>query len=63
MIDESKNCTDMLNRHFNEGLVMTRRNDEDFENSSKCWICDNAYVDGDVKARDHCHITVISTLN
>ena len=47
----------MLNRHFNEELVMTRRNDEDFENSTKCWICDNAYVDGDVKARDHCHIT------
>ena len=57
MINESKNCTDMLNRHFNEELVMTRRNDEDFENSTKCWICDNAYVDGDVKARDHCHIT------
>ena len=21
------------------------------------WICDNVYVDGDVKVRDHCHIT------
>ena len=23
----------------------------------KCWICDNDYVDNDVKVRDHCHIT------
>ena len=31
--------------------------DEDFEKSTKCWIFDTAYVDGDVKVRDHCHIT------
>ena len=30
---------------------------DDFENSSKCWISDNDYVDSDVKVRDHCHIT------
>ena len=29
---------------------------EDFENSSKCWICDNGCVGTDVKVRDHCHI-------
>ena len=31
--------------------------DEDFEKFTKCWIFDTAYVDGDVKVRDHCHIT------
>ena len=36
---------------------MTKKGDEDFENSTKCWICDNDYVDGNVKVRDHCHIT------
>ena len=34
---------------------MTKKDNEDFENSSKCWIYD-VYVDGDVKV-DHCHIT------
>ena len=29
----------------------------DFKCSTKCWICDNAYVDGDVKVRDNCHVT------
>ena len=29
---------------------------EDFENSTKYWICDNNYVDADVKVRNHCYI-------
>ena len=36
---------------------MTKKDNEDFENSTKCWIFDNSYVDGDVKVRNHCHIT------
>ena len=36
---------------------MTKADDEDSANSTKCWICDNAYADGDVKEKDHCHIT------
>ena len=35
---------------------MIKEGNEDFENSSKCWICDNNYIDGDVKVRDHGHI-------
>ena len=34
-----------------------KENNENFENSTKCWICDNDYIDNDVKVRDHCHIT------
>ena len=36
---------------------MTKKDNEDFENSTKCWTWDNTYVDGDVKVRDHCLIT------
>ena len=36
---------------------MTKEDTEDFENSTKCLICDNDYIDSDVKVRDHCHIT------
>ena len=56
MIEESKYCTDAVKKHFNKELVMTIKGKEDFENSTKCWICDNAYFDGDAKPRDHCHI-------
>ena len=34
-----------------------KKDNEDFENSTKCLICDTAYVDGDVKVTDHCDIT------
>ena len=46
-----------MKKHFNEEFEVTKRDDEYFENSTKCWICDNDYVDGDVKVSDHCHIT------
>ena len=36
---------------------MTKEDNEDFKNTTKCWICDNDYVDNDVKVRDYCHIT------
>ena len=52
---------------------MTKEDNEDFENSTKCQICDNDYIDNDVKIRDHCRILenikalrieiIISTLN
>ena len=55
MIEKSKYCSDLMKKLSK--LVMTKEDNEDFENSTKCWICDNDYVDGDVKVRDHCHIT------
>ena len=36
---------------------MTEEDNEDFKNSTKCWICDNDYVDNDIKVKDKCHIT------
>ena len=57
MIAESKYFTDITKNHFNRKLVMTKEDDEDFEKSIECWICDNTYVDGDVKVRDYCHVT------
>ena len=42
---------------FNKELVMTKEDNEYFKNSTECWVCDNDYVDGDNKIRDHFHIT------
>ena len=56
-IEESKFCTDIMKKQFNKELVMTEEDDKDFESSNKCWSCGNAYVEGDVKVRDHCYIT------
>ena len=45
-----------MEKHFNKELVMTKKDDEDFENCTKSWVCDNVYVDGEVKLGYHCHI-------
>ena len=34
---------------------MSKENNEN--NSTTCWICDNDYIDNEVKVRDRCHIT------
>ena len=44
-------------KHFNKELVITKKDNEDFENSTKCWICNNDCIDNNVKVRDQCHIT------
>ena len=53
-IDEK---TAVMKKHFNKELVMTKGVNGTFKNSTKCWICDNHYIDNGVKVRDHCHVT------
>ena len=36
---------------------MPKEDNEDFDIPSKRQICDNDYVDNDVKVTDHCHMT------
>ena len=55
VIEESKYCSDAMKKYFNKELVMTKEDNENFKNFSKCWICDIDYVDNDVKVRDNCH--------
>ena len=33
MIEESKYCSDVMKKHFNKELVITKKDNEDFENS------------------------------
>ena len=51
MIEDNNYCSEVIE------LVMTKEDNDDFKNSTKCWVCDNGYVDNDVKIRDHFHIT------
>ena len=37
---------------------MTKEDNEDFKNFTKCWICHNDYIYNNIKVRDHCHISV-----
>ena len=46
-----------MKKHFIKEIVITKKDNEAFENSTKYQICDNDYIDNYVKARDHCHVT------
>ena len=56
MVEEKKYHNDVIKKN-NKDHVMTKEDHENFENSTKCWIYGNNYVDNDVKVRDHCHIS------
>ena len=43
MAEKSKYCSEVMKKYFDKELVMTKKDNEDLENSSKCWIC--KYVD------------------
>ena len=36
---------------------MTKKDHENFKNSTKCWICRKVYYEGEMKVKDHDHIT------
>ena len=50
IIEESKYWSDVMKKHVNKELVITKGDNENFENSTKCWICD-VYVDDVVKKK------------
>ena len=57
MIKESKCCTDIMKKHFNRELLMTKDDDKDLESSTKSWTCNYVFVKGDPKVRGNCHVT------
>ena len=46
-----------MKKHFNKELVIKKKDNEYLESSTKCWVFDNDHIDGNVKVKDHCHIT------
>ena len=45
-----------MKKHFNNNLVMTAEQNEEFERSNICCICGKLIDIGDTKVRDYCHI-------
>jgi len=57
MLDEVKDCKKGMKKSFNKPLRMTEKNEKEFEEAKKCYICEKKYTDKDKRVRDHCHIT------
>ena len=46
-----------MKKHFNKNLMMSEEEEEQFQSSNICWICEKPIDDDDEKVRDHCHVT------
>ena len=46
-----------MRKHFIKNLVMSVEEEERFEQSNICWICNKITDLSDEKVRDHCHIS------
>ena len=46
-------CKKIIKKHFNKSLVMSTKNEEWFQLSNICLICNKLFDAGDDKVRDH----------
>ena len=54
ILKEYEYCKKVMKKHFNKNLITTEE-EEKFQSSNMCWICEKL-ID-DEKVRDYCHIT------
>ena len=54
---EYKCCRKVLNKHFNNHLIMSGKEEHLFQQSNCCWICKKLIDNDEEKVRDHCHVT------
>ena len=38
-------------------MITSEKEEDQFQSSNICWICENLIDDNDEKVRDHCHVT------
>ena len=55
IFDEYSYCKSIIKKHFNKNLIISVEEEEQFEKTEICWVC-NKLIEND-KVRDHCHIT------
>ena len=57
MLEEVKYCQKIKKKYFNQDMILTKEDQENFKTADKCHICDQKYTKEDTPVRDHCHIT------
>ena len=57
ILNEYNYCRKITRKYFCKNLIMSAEENELFEMTNVCWICDKLIENTDNKVRDHCHIT------
>ena len=50
-------CKKMVKKYFNKNIIISAEEEEKFQLTNSCCICDKLFNVGDDKVSDHCHIT------
>ena len=57
MLDEVNYCEKTKKEHFNQPMNLTSDEENSFTLATECHICKQSFMEGNLKVRDHCHIT------
>ena len=57
ILNEYNYCRKIIKKRFNKNLIMRAEENEKFEMTNICWICNRLIENTDYKVRDNCHIT------
>ena len=57
ILKEYEYCKKVMKKHFKKNLIKSGKEEEQFQPSNTCWICEKLIDNEDEKVRDLCHIT------
>ena len=56
ILKEYEYCKGVIKKHFNNILIMSAKQEEEYQLNDICWVCGKLIDIGDNKVRDHCYI-------
>ena len=54
---EFEYCKSIMKKYFNKNLIMIEKEEEEFQLSNVCWVCEKLIDNDDETVRDHCQVT------
>ena len=57
ILKEFEYCKKITKKRFNKNFIMSEKEEEQFQSSNICWICEKLIDDDDEKVRDHFQVT------
>ena len=57
VLKEYEYCKKIMKKNFYENLIMSEKEEEQFQLSKTCWICEKLIDDDNEKVRNHYHVT------
>ena len=55
ILEEYECCKKVMKKHFNKNLIVPEKEEEQFQSSNTCWVCEKL-IDHE-KVRGNCHVT------